>query len=103
MKRLHDKIRYIIVAAWRGEGFKTGRTLRECHSPRKYVDLEEKGKPIFDEFTSKFGKPIVEVNCKNDKVYEILVRPSSPCGSTFFVAEEMIGQDLEDLPIKAGL
>ncbi|HEX3012858.1 MAG TPA: DUF166 family protein, partial [Methanobacterium sp.] len=45
----------------------------------------------------------VEIVVENNKVKEIKVLRSSPCGSTFFVAEEMIGQDLEDLPIKAGL
>jgi hypothetical protein len=41
----------------------------------------------------------VKIFSENDKVTEIQVLRTSPCGSTLFVADEMIGQDLEDLPI----
>ncbi|MGA2676019.1 MAG: DUF166 family protein [Methanobacterium sp.] len=46
---------------------------------------------------------MVKISCENDKIAEIQVLRTSPCGSTLFVADEMIGQDLKDLPIKTGL
>ena len=104
VEMFHDKVEWIIVAAWRGEGFKNQvEIFGNVTCPENMCDLEENGNPIFDEFVSKFGRPIVRINCQGDKIVDIEVLRSSPCGSTFFVAEEMIGQDLEDLPIKAGL
>ena len=101
---IHDKVEWVIVAAWRGEGFKNQlERLGNVTCPENMCDLQESGNPVFDEFVSKFGRPIVEIELENDKVKEIKVLRSSPCGSTFFVAEEMIGKNLEDLPIKAGL
>jgi hypothetical protein len=101
---LHNKVGWIIVAAWRGEGLKNQlERFGNVTCPENMCDLEENGNPVFDEFVSKFGRPIVKINCQGDKIVDIEVLRSSPCGSTFFVADEMIGQDLEDLPIKAGL
>jgi hypothetical protein len=66
-------------------------------------DLSENGNPIFDKFVSKFGRPIVRVNCQGAKVVEVKVLRCSPCGSTKFVAEEMVGEPKETLPVRAGL
>jgi hypothetical protein len=104
VEMFHDKVEWVIVAAWRGEGFKNQvERFGNVTCPENMCDLQENGNPVFDEFVSKFGRPIVEIEFENDKVKEIRVLRSSPCGSTFFVAEEMIGQEVEGLPIKAGL
>lgn len=104
VEMFHDKVKWIIVAAWRGEGFKNQvERFGNVTCPENMCDLQENGNPVFDEFVSRFGRPIVKINCQGDKIVDIEVLRSSPCGSTFFVAEEMIGQDLENLPIKAGL
>ncbi|WP_414469937.1 DUF166 domain-containing protein [Methanobacterium sp. ACI-7] len=101
---LHDKVGWVIVAAWRGEGFKNQlESLGNVTCPENMCDLEENGNPVFDEFVAKFGRPIVKINCQGDKIVDIDVVRSSPCGSTYFVAEDMIGKDVEDLPIRAGL
>lgn len=104
VEMFHDKVEWIIVAAWRGEGFK--RQLEKFNNityPDNMCDLQENGNEAFDELVSKFGRPIVRINCQGDKITDIDVLRSSPCGSTFFVAQEMIGQDIKGLPIKAGL
>jgi len=104
VEMIHDKVGWIIVAAWRGEGFKNQlERFENVTCPENMCDLEENGNPIFDEFVSKFGRPIVRINCQGDRIVDIKVLRSSPCGSTFFVADEMIGHDLENLPVKAGL
>lgn len=104
VEMMQDKVSWIIVAAWRGEGFKNQvERFGNVTAPDNMCDLEENGNPVFDEFTSKFGKPVVKIVSKDDKVAEVRVLRSSPCGSTFFVAEEMIGEELDNLPIKAGL
>lgn len=101
---LHNKVEWIIVGAWRGEGFKNqleGYGNVSC--PENMCDLTENGNKFFDEFVSKFGRPIVRVNCQGDKVVDVEVERCSPCGSTRFVAEEMVGENVDNLPIKAGL
>lgn len=103
-EELHDKVGWIIVAAWRGEGFKNQLEQYENVScPENMCDLEEIGDPVYDEFVAVYGKPLVELEIEGNKVSGVLVLRSSPCGSTYFVAEEMIGEELENLPIKAGL
>ena len=104
VEMLHDKVGWVIVAAWKGEGFKNQlERFGNVTCPENMCDLREIGNSTFDEFVSKFGRPIVKINCQTDKIVDIEVLRSSPCGSTFFVAEEMIGEDLENVPIKAGL
>lgn len=104
VEKLHNKVGWIIVGAWRGEGFKSQLEQYEnVNCPENMCDLEENGDYIFDEFVSKFGKPIVEIECEGNSVTVVRVLRSSPCGSTFFVADEMVGEDIKDLPIKAGL
>jgi hypothetical protein len=104
VEQLHDQLDWIIVGAWRGEGFKQQITrFGNVTAPDNMCDLEENGNPIFDQFVSEFGRPIVRINCQGDKVVEIEVLRCSPCGATAFVAEELAGQNTENLPIKAGL
>jgi hypothetical protein len=104
VEKLHDKVEWIIVGAWRGEGFKNQvENFGNVTCPENMCDLEENGNPVFDEFVSKFGKPIVEIKSKNGIVTSITVLRCSPCGSTDFVAEELLDEEIENLPIKAGL
>jgi len=101
---LHSKVEWIIVGAWRGEGFKNQlESYGNVTCPENMCDLTENGNPVFDEFVSKFGRPVVRVNCQGDKVVDVEVIRCSPCGSTQFVAEEMKGEKTDTLPIKAGL
>ncbi|HOI40294.1 MAG TPA: DUF166 family protein [Methanobacterium sp.] len=101
---LHSKVEWIIVGAWRGEGFKNQlESYGNVTCPENMCDLTENGNPIFDEFVSKFGRPVVRVNCHQDKVVDVEVLRCSPCGSTQFVADEMVGESTETLPIRAGL
>jgi hypothetical protein len=104
VEQLHDKVEWIIVGAWRGEGFKQQLIrFKNVTAPDNMCDLEENGNTSFDEFVSKFGQPIVRINCQGDKVVDIEVLRCSPCGATSFVADELAGQDTDNLPIKAGL
>ncbi len=92
------------MGAWRGEGFKNQlESYGNVTCPENMCDLTENGNPIFDEFVSKFGRPVVRVNCHQDKVVDVEVLRCSPCGSTQFVADEMVGESTETLPIRAGL
>ncbi|MEG3224080.1 MAG: hypothetical protein BME94_00790 [Methanobacteriales archaeon Met13] len=101
---IHSKVNWIIVGAWRGEGFKN-QLLRYSNviCPENMCDLTENGNPTFDQFVAKFGRPLVKINCQGNKVVDIGVDRCSPCGSTQFVADALKGEDTENLPIKAGL
>lgn len=100
---------YIIVAAWRGEGFKNQLEAYEnVNCPYIMCELEENGNEVFDEFTSKIGKPKVDVKLENGKIIAIDVVRSSPCGSTTFVVDYISDKylnhsDLDDIPTEAGL
>lgn len=102
---LHQKVAWIIVGAWRGEGFRNQlEQYGNVSCPENMCDLTENGNPVYDKFVSKFGLPKVHIECKGHEIVGIDVSRCSPCGSTFFVAEELVGEKADkDLPIKAGL
>ena len=96
VERFADKVDWIIVAAWQGEGFKNQLESHEnIVCPYIMCELEENGAPIFDEFVSQIGKPKVELRFDGDKLKEVEVLRSSPCGSTLFVAEYIIEKYLD--------
>ncbi|MGC9517177.1 MAG: DUF166 domain-containing protein [Methanomicrobiales archaeon] len=104
VERLHDKVDWIIVGAWRGEGFKSQlESFGNVSCPENMCDLEKNGNPFYDEFVSKYGKPEVKIDTENGIVTSIKVLRCSPCGSTEFVSKELIGEIVEGLPIRAGL
>jgi len=106
---VNKDVDYIIVAAWRGEGFKNQlERYGNVTCPYIMCELEENGNHVFDEFTSKIGKPKVNIELKDGKIVDISVERSSPCGSTTFVTEYILDKyanssDLEDMAIEAGL
>ncbi len=104
VEQVHQEVGWIIVGAWRGEGFKKQLTrLGNVTAPENMCDLEKNGNPVFDEFVSRFGRPEVKISCQGNKVVDIEVKRCSPCGATAFVAQEMKGKSIENLPIHAGL
>lgn len=104
VEKVHENVGWIIVAAWRGEGLKNQlESFGNVNCPDTMCELEENGDPIYDEFVSKYGRPVVEVELEGNTVTDIHVIRSAPCGSTDFVAKEMIGEDITNLPTKAGL
>ncbi len=54
-------------------------------------------------FTDIFGSPSLEVKTKNEKIVDVKVLKGAPCGSTWYMAKEIIGVPLKDAPPKAGL
>ncbi len=106
---VNKDIDHIIVAAWRGEGFKNQlKAYENVTCPYIMCELEENGNEIFDEFTSKIGKPKIDIKFNDGQIVDINVLRSSPCGSTTFVADYILDKytnnsNLENLPIDAGL
>lgn len=106
---VNKDVDYIIVAAWRGEGFKNQlERYGNVTCPYIMCELEENGNEVFDEFTSKIGKPKVDIKIEDGKIVDVSVVRSSPCGSTSFVANYISdnylnSNNLENIPTEAGL
>lgn len=106
---VNKDVDYIIVAAWRGEGFKNQlERYSNVTCPYIMCELEENGNEVFDEFTSKIGKPKVDIKIEDGQIVDINVVRSSPCGSTTFVADYISDKysnnsDIENVPMEAGL
>jgi len=59
--------------------------------------------PLIQEFARPFGDPEVEIRVENDRVKEVRVIRSAPCGSTYFVAEQLKGTKVMDAEEKSGI
>jgi hypothetical protein len=59
--------------------------------------------PLIKEFAHHFGVPEVEITAEADRVKEVRVARSAPCGSTYFVAEALTGTKVQDAEEKSGI
>lgn len=76
----------------------------ESAFPRPFCELTETGQQAIDEFARLFGRPSVEIVTEDHKtVKRVIVRRGSPCGATWFVADAMAGQRLDETVEKAAL
>ena len=57
---------------------------------------------IINEFSSKLGRPEYKIETKNQKISDVEVIRGAPCGSSFWVADQLIGIDIKDAPSKGG-
>ena len=65
-------------------------------APKPFCSLEPTGscRPI-DKFASAFGKPELRVRVVGGVIREVEVLRGAPCGSTWFVAERVVGLPVE--------
>ncbi|MDW7731528.1 MAG: DUF166 domain-containing protein [Methanolobus sp.] len=73
-----------------------------------YIEIEEicctlSDNPAISDFTSKLARPELEVDTRDGKISAVRVIRGAPCGSTWHMAEKLIGTKVEDAPSKAGL
>ncbi len=54
-------------------------------------------------FADIFGSPVLKVRTENGKIAEVKVLKGAPCGSTWYMAKEIVGTPVKDAPPKAGL
>lgn len=108
--RFADKVDWIIIASWKGDGLKNQfESKNNVSCPYIMCELEENGNPIYDEFAREIGSPKIDLIMENGKIKDVKVLRSSPCGSTTFVSEYITEKyknkipDEEKLPIEAGL
>jgi hypothetical protein len=71
----------------------------ECAFPKPFCTLEETGKPTIDGFVRRYriGKPLVEVRISVGRVVGVDVLRSAPCGSTWYVAQQVKWTRIADL------
>ncbi|MGP8319947.1 MAG: DUF166 domain-containing protein [Methanosarcinaceae archaeon] len=55
------------------------------------------------EFTSKFASPILNIETRDGIIVDVNVICGAPCGSTWHMAEKLIGTSVSDAPAHAGL
>ena len=55
------------------------------------------------EFTSILGIPLLEVQIENGKISDVKVIRGAPCGSTWWMGEQLKGVLVNDAPARAGL
>ncbi|MHC1631232.1 MAG: DUF166 domain-containing protein [Methanotrichaceae archaeon] len=65
--------------------------------------LEKCGIEAIDAFAEKFGQPVFNVELEDGHISKVDVVKGSPCGSTWFMAEELVGKTIEEAPPWAGL
>ena len=59
--------------------------------------------PLIKEFARHFGIPEVELKVEEEKVVGGKATRSAPCGSTYFVVEELKGTRIQDAEERAGI
>lgn len=67
------------------------------------VREQDSADPLIEEFAHQFGVPAVRVETEADRVKKATVIRSAPCGSTYFVADELRGVKVQDAEEKSGL
>ncbi|EHP89081.1 protein of unknown function DUF166 [Methanotorris formicicus Mc-S-70] len=98
----------IIVAAWRGNGQKKELQKFDAICPHIMCEIDEDNLniekyPKLKEFLKEFGKPKVKVYVEGGKVRDVEVLRTSICGSTIFMAENMVGMDVDDIGRKGSM
>jgi len=68
---------------------------------KPFCSLEPVGDEVIDEFARYFGKPELEIEGEQ-YIKNINVIRGAPCGSTWYVADQLIGFPLEDAELESG-
>jgi len=68
---------------------------------KPFCSLKPVGDETIDEFAKYFGKPELEIEGKQ-YIKNINVIRGAPCGSTWYVADQLIGFPLEDAELESG-
>jgi hypothetical protein len=70
--------------------------------PRTFCTLSPIGVTPIDEFAEVFGLPLLKLEVEGGQVKSVEVLRGAPCGSTWFMAEKLVGVNLDDAGAKAG-
>lgn len=59
--------------------------------PKPFCSLEKTGNLYIDMFAEHFGRPELEIETNEGLISEVRVKRGAPCGSTWFIAEKLVG------------
>jgi len=59
--------------------------------PKPFCSLEKMGNLYIDTFAEYFGRPELEMETSRGLIGRVQVKRGAPCGSTWFIAEKLIG------------
>jgi len=62
--------------------------------PKPFCSLEKTGNPYIDMFAEHFGRPKLEIKTEGTRIREVRVKRGAPCGSTWFIAEKLVGLNI---------
>jgi hypothetical protein len=62
--------------------------------PKPFCALEKTGNPYVDVFAEHFGRSSLSIRVEEGVIREVQVRRGCPCGSTWFIAEKLIGVEV---------
>jgi hypothetical protein len=72
--------------------------------PKPFCSMEANSKnKLIDAFAKKVGKPELRISLKKNIIDKVDIIRGSPCGSTHFVAEKLLGINKLEAAIKASL
>jgi len=71
--------------------------------PRTFCTLTPVGIPPIDEFAQMFGSPKLRIDTEDGVISDVEVLRGAPCGSTWYVAERLLGMNVEEAAERAGL
>ncbi len=69
--------------------------------PKPFCSLIPNGDEFIDQFAEIFGKPKLEIDADNI-IKSINVIRGAPCGSTWYIAEKLIGLPVEEAEFESG-
>ena len=71
----------------------------ESAFPKPFCDLDITGNRTIDQFVRRYkiGRPSLEIELKGDMIVNAKVLRSAPCGSTWYVAEQLRWHGVQDL------
>jgi len=71
----------------------------ETAFPRPFCDLDATGGGLVEAFARRYqiGKPVIEVSLLDNRISETRVIRSAPCGSTWYVAQQIKWSAADDL------
>ena len=70
--------------------------------PRTFCTLTPVGEGSIDAFATLFGSPSLKVESEGGRVTSVEVARGAPCGSTWFMAEKLVGVEVDEASTKAG-
>ncbi len=70
--------------------------------PRTFCTLSPIGVAPIDEFAEVFGLPLLKLEVEEGRVKSMEILRGAPCGSTWFMAEKLVGVDVGEAGAKAG-